>query len=113
MFNDSSLSAFIFGIICSVSLPIGALTILFWKPKEKIISALMAFGGGALLAALTLDLVGESLKRGGFFSLAFGALFGGVLFVLLDSLLNTQGGFLRKPAVTEAYLKKVKIKKFN
>ncbi len=37
---------------------------------------LMTFGGGALLAALTIDLVGSALKKGHFQVLAIGCIFG-------------------------------------
>jgi len=37
---------------------------MFWTPRDRIVAGLMAFGAGALLAALTLDLVGEAMKKG-------------------------------------------------
>ena len=56
-FDSSIYIAFSYGIISACSLPLGCLTTLFWKPSDRAIAFLMAFGGGALLAALTIDLV--------------------------------------------------------
>jgi len=43
--------AFIIGIVSACSLPLGTITSVFWKPGDRAIAFLMAFGGGALLAA--------------------------------------------------------------
>jgi|GEM_PF-4025786 zinc transporter ZupT len=56
--------ALIVGVISACSLPMGAVTSFFWKPGDRTVAFLMAGGGGALLAALTIDLVGEALERG-------------------------------------------------
>ena len=93
-----AISAFIMGIISASSLPLGTLTTIFWTPGERSVAFLMAFGAGALLAALTLDLVGVALALNQFNSLALGAILGGVLFIALNWLVNLQGGFLRKPS---------------
>lgn len=103
-----ALQALIFGLISAASLPLGALTALVWTPRPRAAAALMAFGGGALLAALTLDLVGEALHRGAFYSLAGGCLLGCLMFVTLNQIVNNQGGFLRKAATTVDYLTKQK-----
>jgi len=57
-------SALFWGIISAISLPIGALVGLIAKPGRKITSALMAFGAGALLFALTIELFSEMLHYG-------------------------------------------------
>jgi len=57
------LIAFIIGIVSACSLPLGTITTTFWKPGDRAIAFLMAFGGGALLAALTIDLLGLHLKK--------------------------------------------------
>jgi CRP-like cAMP-binding protein len=100
--------AFIFGLISAASLPLGALVTLFWIPRPRITAALMAFGGGALLAALTLDLVGEAMRKHEFYALAVGCLLGCVVFVVLNQIVNERGGFLRSFATTSEYLAKLK-----
>ena len=107
------LQAFLFGLISAASLPLGALAARFWSPGNRVIAAMMAFGGGALLAALTLDLVGEALARGDYYPLAAGCLLGGVMFVLLNQWLNTKGGFLRKLGTTVAHLKQTRRREFK
>ena len=67
-----------------------------------------AFGAGALIAALTVELVaptvlaladsgsehGQSVAN--FYSLLIGLISGGIVYILLDQLVNAKGGFLRK-----------------
>ena len=103
-----SAQAFIFGLISAASLPLGAAVALIWVPRPRVTAAMMAFGGGALLAALTLDLVGEAMRKGDFYSLAGGCLLGCVLFILLNQIVNERGGFLRNVATTIQYLTKRK-----
>ena len=100
--------AFMFGLISAASLVLGALVALVWIPRPRVTAAMMAFGGGALLAALTLDLVGEAMRKGDFYALAVGCLLGCVLFVVLNQIVNAQGGFLRSVATTMQYLSKRK-----
>lgn len=93
MLENLAFRAFVFGIISAVSLPLGALTSKFWKPKDRIEAFLIAFGGGALLAALTIDLVGDALERGNFYPLALGCILGGLFFVgVPDFLFALIGG---------------------
>jgi zinc transporter ZupT len=66
----------------------------------------MAFGGGALLAALTIDLIVSDLEKGHLAPLATGCLSGGLLFVLLNDLVNDYGGFIRKAPTTIYHLRK-------
>lgn len=101
--------AFIWGIISAVSLPLGSIVAMYWTPKDRAVAALMAFGGGALLSALTIDLVGETLRKGEFYPLALGCILGGILFVILNQIVNNNGGFLRKASTTFNYLKRKKI----
>ena len=107
------LQAFIFGLISAASLPLGAIVARFWSPGNRVIAGLMAFGGGALLAALTIDLVGEALERDHYYQLATGCLIGGILFVALNKWINSQGGFLRKVGTTVSYLTHAKSKDFK
>ena len=99
-------TAFWMGIVSAVSLPMGALASRFWTPSDRATAVLMAFGGGALLAALTIDLVGSALERGHFNALALGAVGGGLLFVLLNQLVNDFGGFVRKTSTTLYHLRR-------
>ena len=91
------LIAFTIGIFSACSLPLGTITSAFWKPGDRAIAFLMAFGGGALLAALTIDLVGSALEKGHFHILALGCIIGSLLFIGLNRIINDHGGFYEKP----------------
>ena len=104
--------AFILGVMCSVSLVIGALLGIYFKMSKRIVGLMAAFGAGALLSALAIELVAPSIDafmRAGsaelrahevrnFFHLVAGACIGGILFVVLDWVLIEHGGYLRKTA---------------
>ena len=106
-------SAFLFGILSAFSLPLGSITSFLWKPDDRAIAFLMAFGGGALLAALTLDLVAGTVAKGDFYSLAEGCIAGGTIFIALNNIINDFGGFLRKASTTVHYLRKQEYRRFK
>ncbi|MFV9615182.1 MAG: hypothetical protein ACNYZG_04450 [Gammaproteobacteria bacterium] len=66
----------------------------------------MAFGGGALLAALTIDLAGSAVEQGNFNALAISTIIGGLMFIGLNRIVNDYGGFLRKVSTTVYYLRR-------
>jgi zinc transporter ZupT len=109
-------TAFFWGLVSAVSLPLGALLGLLLKPSRKITSALMAFGAGALLFALTIELFSEALhfasEHGNRVIVAtiVGALAGGLLFDALNQILNNRGAFVRKLGTTRRHLTKIKVK---
>ncbi len=104
--------AFILGVMCSVSLLIGALLGIYFKMSKRIVGLMAAFGAGALLSALAIELVAPSIEAfmqassaeiramevRNFFHLVVGAFVGGIVFVLLDWVLIEHGGYLRKTA---------------
>jgi zinc transporter ZupT len=114
MTGTVQLDALLFGIISAISLPLGALIAFKWTPKPKMLASLMAIGAGALLAALTIDLVAVSFEKGHFYPLATGMIAGGIFFVILNKIVNREGGFLRKTAtilthITSKHTKRQKI----
>jgi CRP-like cAMP-binding protein len=108
-----TLQALFYGLFCGGALPLGSAAAGLWHFKERTVAAITALGAGALLAALTLDLVGEQLHKGEFYTLAAGCLLGGLIFELLNQLVNEHGGFLRKTATTFAHLRKQKLQTFK
>ncbi len=103
---SSAVTAFLFGGLSAVSLILGAWVGVLAKPPQRIGAAIMAFGAGALFAALSLELVGEALERlqGGFWPVGLGCVIGGVSFVLLDKAVNSGGGFIRKRSTLERHI---------
>jgi len=112
-FDSAVYEAFNYGIISACSLPLGCLTILLWKPSDRVIAFLMAFGGGALLAALTIDLVASTLEKGDFYPLAAGCIVGGLVFIILNQIVNNFGGFVRKASTHIYHVKKLKYRRFQ
>lgn len=87
------------GALAAAALPLGAGIGLLTKPGPKVTSALLAFGAGALLCALSVEIVADSLDEYGLAPLALGGILGGVVFELFNQVLNQKGAFLRKFAV--------------
>lgn len=81
---DNVMVAFLFGGLSALSLPLAALG-LWLRPGLRFTAAVMAFGAGALLCALAIEIVVPSLEHfpdqptTGFVWLASGALFGCLL----------------------------------
>ncbi len=102
--------AFFWGAVSAISLPLGSYLGLLLKPSRRVNSILMAFGAGALLFALTVELFAESLEKSHHFGQVLviwtmvGAVLGGLLFDLLNSLLNSKGAFLRNFSWTKKYV---------
>jgi len=114
--------AFLLGGISAVSLVLGSMLGLLWQPKPIITAAFTAFGAGALLAALSVELIAPTVmefvseSKGSlhnteghkqsleFIFLIAGCIAGGFLFFILNEALNSQGGYLRKVSTTISYL---------
>jgi zinc transporter ZupT len=109
--------AVMLGAISAFSLPLGSFVGLRTKLRPNTISMLAAFGAGALIAALAVELVAPTVfalggDHGGsqhgdphthYYEHDAGAVVGGCLFVMLDRIVNSYGGFLRRTSRTIAY----------
>jgi ZIP family zinc transporter len=112
--------ALILGAVSAVSLPLGSLIGLNVRFPPRYIAIFVAFGAGALIAALSVEVVaptafaltehtdGESSNHAyaHFFAMLAGGILGGVVFVALDAVISAKGGYLRKTSTTLAYLAK-------
>ncbi|MCF6204564.1 MAG: cyclic nucleotide-binding domain-containing protein [Methylococcaceae bacterium] len=112
-FDSPFFVALSYGIVSACSLPLGCLTTLFWTPSDRALAFLMAFGGGALLAALTIDLVASTLNKGDFYPLAAGCILGGLIFIVLNQIVNNFGGFVRKASTHVHHIQKLKQHRFK
>jgi len=87
---------------------------MWLKPRKITNSAFMAFGAGALLFALTIELFGHVphyVEGHGIDALTVtltGAILGGLLFNLLNRWLNDRGAFLRKLSSARNYVARLK-----
>jgi zinc transporter, ZIP family len=119
--------AFVLGGLSAISLPLGAIAGITIKPRPSITGALTAFGAGALLAALSVELIAPTVmeivgqtespthmahdKTHAFFTLGAligGCLLGGLLFFTLDEVVNSKGGFMRKVSTVISHFKSKK-----
>jgi zinc transporter ZupT len=111
--------AFLFGGLSALSLPLGAAVGIWLNPGLRLTAAVMAFGAGALLCALVLELVVPALSHfpddpaEGFKWLALGATIGCLVFIGLDHALSEMGGYLRKTSTIAARLKRLKKKHYE
>jgi len=112
-------TAFFWGSFSALSLLLGAAIGLWLKPTRKINAVFMAFGAGALLFALTIELFGHvphHVEKHGMNSLVSaicGAVLGGILFDFLNSILNNKGAFLRNLSTARQYIGYLKISRKN
>jgi zinc transporter ZupT len=68
------------GFIAGSALLLGTAIGYFIKIPQKAIAAIMAFGAGVLISALSFELMDEAYRRGGFDSTAIGFLAGAVIY---------------------------------
>lgn len=122
-------AAFGWGILSASSLVLGAAIGILRLPGRVVRAAMMAFGGGALIEALSIELFahiietargggghggegdghGEGKVDRGLVFLALGsALAGGLIFAGLDTALSSQGAFLRKASTVHAYVTRLR-----
>lgn len=93
---SGAFAAFFWGFVAGSALLIGA-AIGFWvKVPQRVIAAVMAFGAGVLISALSLDLMEEAFRRGGFFATAIGFIGGAALFTAVNWVLTRRGAKHRK-----------------
>lgn len=117
--------AFALGGISAISLPMGSLAGIIFKPRASVTAAFTAFGAGALMAALSVELIAPTImeivgqipsptgmvhdKSHAFYTmgaLLLGCILGGLLFFFLDEAISSQGGFLRKMSTKILFFKK-------
>ena len=113
MFQSVWVNALIAGMVSACSMPLGSLTTLVWTPKNRALAFLMAFGGGALLSALVIDLVGSAREKGHLLELVIGSIIGSLFFTYINQLVNSSGGFLRKPSTTLNHLSQQECRRFT
>ncbi len=90
------LEAAIWGAIAGASLLIGAIIALVAHPSPRTVGLVMAFGAGTLIAAVSFDLIGDSLALEDSEFVAVAMLLGALMFFVGDTLVSSAGGHKRK-----------------
>jgi ZIP family zinc transporter len=86
----------LWGLVAGSALVVGAAAGYFARVPQRLIAAIMAFGGGVLISALSFDLMDEAYKRGGFDSTAIGFLGGSAVYTAANWYISRQGAKHRK-----------------
>ncbi len=64
--------ASLWGLLTGSALLLGAAFGFFFRIPERLVAAIMAFGSGVLISALSFELVEEAYELGGFDATAIG-----------------------------------------
>src|SRR3970040_2122072 len=89
------LEAALWGLVTAGSLLIGAAVALVARPAHRWIGLTLAFGSGALIAAVTYELVLDAFETDFRFA-AFGFATGALAFYVGDWVIDRRGGHRRK-----------------
>jgi zinc transporter, ZIP family len=81
-------TAAIYGLLASSSFVVGVLLGLFTSPPRRLVAAIIAFGAGVLVSALTFDLMQEAVETGNAPFTIGGFLLGAIIYVSVDVLLE-------------------------
>jgi ZIP family zinc transporter len=84
------------GGVAGFALVIGAAVAWFIRVPQRWIAAVMAFGAGVLISALSFELMDEAYHRGGFEATAFGFLGGAAIYTAANYVLARFGARHRK-----------------
>ena len=90
------LQAGLWGLVAGSALLIGAAVGYLASLPQRLIAAIMAFGGGVLISALSFELMDEAYAQGGFPATAIGFLGGAVVYSAANLYLARRGAKHRK-----------------
>jgi zinc transporter, ZIP family len=84
------------GLVAGGALLLGAAVGYWVQVPQRVIAAIMAFGSGVLISALSFELMDEAFAKGGFESTAAGFLGGALVYTLANRVLTFYGAKHRK-----------------
>lgn len=90
------LEAGAWGLLAGGALVLGAFIAWFIRVPQPVVAAVMAFGSGVLISALSFDLIDEAERTGGLTPTVLGALGGAVVYVGANLALARRGARHRK-----------------
>jgi zinc transporter, ZIP family len=93
----SMFEAFLWGMVATSSLVLGALVVQLRPPGERVLGVVMAFGAGVLISAVSFELIEEAVEvSGGRGGTGLGFLTGAAVFTLGDLAISSLGYGNRK-----------------
>ena len=84
------LEALVVGLIGSSALVMGGVLGAMWNAPAQVSGILLAFASGSLIAALAFELFPEAVEVGGLGPSALGLFCGGLVFVVVNTLLDSR-----------------------
>jgi len=84
------LEALVWGAVAAASLVIGGLLGVARAWPDKLVGAVLAFGAGALISAVSFDLFEEGVQQGGGVPVALGLAAGALTYFTLDRVVEKQ-----------------------
>src|SRR4051794_34002303 len=90
------LQAGLWGLLSGSALILGAGVGYFSKIPQRLVAAIMAFGSGVLISALSFDLMDEAYKSGGFDSTSIGFIGGALVYTIANVVVSGKGAKHRK-----------------
>ena len=91
-----AVQAGLWGLLAGGALVLGAAVGYLARVPQRLIAAVMAFGSGVLISALSFDLMDEAYQRGGFTAAASGLLGGALVYTVANILVSRRGAKHRK-----------------
>lgn len=81
----------VFSVLVGVSLCAGATIGAIWRPPSRVEGVLLAFASGALMSAVTLELVDQPVGEVGIVAAGVALIAGAVVFLVADEVLTWAG----------------------
>lgn len=95
------LQAGLWGLLAGSALLLGAFIGVRYDVPQRLVAAIMAFGSGVLISALSFEMMDEAIHTGGFASTATGFLLGAAVYTVANWLLSRKGARHRKRSATK------------
>ncbi|HEY5904879.1 MAG TPA: ZIP family zinc transporter [Actinomycetota bacterium] len=89
---DDVVQAALWGFLAASALPLGALFATRYTLSTRTVGAIMAFGAGTLITAVTFELVDQAFRRADLWPVVLGLGMGAIAFTAGDAALVRYGG---------------------
>lgn len=119
--GESFFGSGVIGLVAASSLMIGAALGIYVKAPRRVVAAIMAFGAGALIESLAIELAAGGAERlimeehlppmVGWFWIALGFVVGGTVYSAANIAMDNFGAAVRKAASLRAYVRRARREK--